>query len=388
MLGFSGLLLWGAFRFLQKTRDTSAAICSLFVIAFLPQFINLSFSVMIGLPALSLAMLALVAQVHWHHKHSLVSLATSAVLLALSLLIKGFTFVLTPVLAAGLLLDRDDGNWRQRFSHLSLWSACFLAVFLFLLWVWVGFGHLEQLWLPHRLAQDLPEFRRMTAGKVLRSIQPLLVLAILGSWSAYRRREWMMLYPFAWMVMALVVLAGHKPVWPHQQLLVSIPAALLAVEPLRWIPQLLKQTWIRRSSYRFVLVGILLLAVVGIQIRRTYTTAGYWKNRATKQELEAVDWKLVEAMRTHAAQTRWMVTDRPIFAFRSGLSVPPDLAVISRKRVAAGLDDSEMLACIVHWRPEQVALLRFKWHEVRDYLGENYRRQVIDPDRELYLIHL
>jgi len=56
----------------------------------------------------------------------------------------------------------------------------------------------------------------------------LLVLSAIGSILAIRQRRWLMVYPIAWMLIAFISLMIIKPVWGHQQMLITIPAAMLA----------------------------------------------------------------------------------------------------------------------------------------------------------------
>jgi hypothetical protein len=83
--------------------------------------------------------------------------------------------------------------------------------------------------------------------------------------------------------------------------------------------------------------------------------------------------KVARKIDQYAAQTHWMVTDMPMFAFQAGIPVPPDLAVISWKRFAAGeLTEDEILDTVKTYQPEQVLIGRFELPALEAYLLENY----------------
>ena len=68
-----------------------------------------------------------------------------------------------------------------------------------------------------------------------------------------------------------------------------------------------------------------------------------------------------------------MVTDAPMYAFRAGLATPPNLAVISAKRMASGdLTEDEIIETVSQYQPEQILLTRFDFPKLRAYLDEDY----------------
>jgi hypothetical protein len=91
-------------------------------------------------------------------------------------------------------------------------------------------------------------------------------------------------------------------------------------------------------------------------------------------------------MANHAADTRWVVTNLPMYAFRAGLPVPPSLAVMSEKRIVTGeLTEAQIIAIIEEVRPEQVLLGRREFPELEAVLKEDYRLLYTRGKRQLYL---
>jgi hypothetical protein len=78
-------------------------------------------------------------------------------------------------------------------------------------------------------------------------------------------------------------------------------------------------------------------------------------------------------MNEYSAQTHWIMTDLPMYAFRVHKPVPPILATISQKRLSTGsLTDADILAAMEEYRPEQVLIARFTIPALEDYLQKNY----------------
>jgi len=344
---------------------------------------------MIGLPAIALAVLALAAFARWRSRGSPWLLGVSAALLALSVLIKGFTLVLLPAFAMGLLLDREVGCLRRRLRALLLWCAVFAGVGLGVVCLLMDASALGQLLKPHWMARGVATYRPYTLALALLPARHLLVLAVAGGVLAWSRRHWHALYPALWLLAATLALAFHRPVWSHQALLVTLPAALLAAEIFTALPwlrnHLLGPESDRKRRAAALALSLLGLILIGAQARRTYRTAVRWLGRGYKV-FQAEDWRLTAAMTRHAGATRWVVTDRPIYAFRANLPVPPEMAVISEKRVNVGLAEGEwMLACLKHYQPEQVALVRFSWPQAQPYLDAHYTLVYGQQGRYLFL---
>jgi hypothetical protein len=88
------------------------------------------------------------------------------------------------------------------------------------------------------------------------------------------------------------------------------------------------------------------------------------------------DEEILALMSEYAHLTNWVYTDRPMFAFRTQLPVPPHLAVLSKKRIAAGvLTEDQILEILVEYEPEQVLSGRLDLPVIQEYLStRNYDR--------------
>jgi hypothetical protein len=90
--------------------------------------------------------------------------------------------------------------------------------------------------------------------------------------------------------------------------------------------------------------------------------------RATSGKL-----KVLRVMGEYADQTNWIMTDMPMYAFRVGRPVPPNVATFSSKRLATGsLTEEDILTAMRAYQPEQVLMARFEIPALEAYLQENY----------------
>jgi hypothetical protein len=186
------------------------------------------------------------------------------------------------------------------------------------------------------------------------------------------RRRWLGLLPAAWALLAVAVLAPHKPLWYHHYLLASIPLcwsgglAIGAIASREWLmtvaqaltPRGDARAWVASAGAALPAWGPALPAVAGAALfighvpevdrgdLAASSEAGAWRDRL-----------ILGIMQGLAPETRFVLTDRQIVPFRAGLRVPPDMAVTSLKRSWSGnLDESRVLEALEAYRPEQILL--------------------------------
>jgi hypothetical protein len=194
------------------------------------------------------------------------------------------------------------------------------------------------------------------------------------------------------MLTAFVLLYNHIPVWSHQQLLVTIPAAILASAAVGNAFQRLKEIYTSKSGMeRWDIVRLLALVgfVIVIVTRVPLTISAFNPNPSFQTppfRKTSTEMAILRKIRKHSTETKWFVTDLPIYVFYADLPTPPNLVVFSSKRVQTGnLTEEEILRTIKKLAPEQILFGRNEFPLVQEYLDENY--QVIharDPEY-LYL---
>ena len=383
VLAFSAALLGAAWRYLRVAGGKVCATLGVILIVWLPYYLRLSLSVMVGLPSLALAMVALAALTEWHQHHRRVWLVLSAVALSFSVLTKVYTGFLVPIFLVGILVDSGfstvGGKRKLRLEPAIIWCLSLGVITVGALILQPGvLGDLSPLWASHWAARDAEAFGGLTFWAVARDVRAILCLGCLGTLILLWRRRWLWLYPAAWVVCASLLLSQHTPVWYHHQILVSVPAAMLAAGATREIWLWARQhKGERGSAWRSMAVVGMSAALSLTLVSQTPKATELFRDLhvpayspyavASREDL------LVAEMASYALKTNWVLTDRPMYAFRSGLTVPPEVAVITAKRLATGgLTEADLLAAIDAYQPELILLTRFKWPTLAESLAPNY----------------
>jgi 4-amino-4-deoxy-L-arabinose transferase-like glycosyltransferase len=400
LLFSASIVALGGF-YVRRAGGVLAAACAAVLLFLLPFYLRLSVSMMIGLPAIALALASFVLLAEWHARPTTARLVGSAVLLGLSVLTKAFTVILLPIWVVGITAAvlRDPGlqaTSRRRW----LWPAIWLLVFAIIVgaaaFFVVGTANLPQLVDVHLQASQtdiLPEglVRRSLESYLAESI-PVLLLAALGAWFALRRKEWTALYLAAWIVAGYALLAITRPTWYHHQLLITVPAALLGSIGIAGSIDLLRRRPAGRAGapeFAVGLVGVgLLLACVVTRVPGTVEGLdSRLPNLRRPADGEEAERSLVALLSDHAAETRWLYTDRPIFAFLADLPVPPNLAVLSQKRLLTGqLTQEEIISTLEAYSPEMILNGRFTLPAVEAYMRtRNFTRIDSTEKYRLYL---
>jgi len=360
----SGVLVWAFYQSVRLTAGHVGAIASSLLLVTSFGYTRLSVSVMLAIPSLMFAMLSVYGMVRYHLSGQRGWLAMSGVCLALSVFIKMWTLILVAVLMPAV---------RDRGKTLLWWIVPFASVVLLLLLAMVPLTEFGQLVRPHMLVRGAADFTAHTRAFWGRFIEDIAVVlpALVGVVVVVRRRLWTGAVPVAWAVLAVLVLARHEPLWYHHYLLVSIPMC--------WCAGFVALELTRRCSRPVALVAAVTAGLFLWHLPDVYRRdVVAWTDRDS-----APDREVVKIMRRHADRTRYVMTDRQIFAFRAGLRVPPPLAVTSLKRRWAGqLADGEPTEMFETWRPEQVFLSGRRLPvtpTLIEYLEPRYRFIYQDP---------
>jgi hypothetical protein len=194
-----------------------------------------------------------------------------------------------------------------------------------------------------------------------------------------RRRLWTALVLPAWSAGGTLLLAANAATWYHHQLLVTVPAAILAAIALgdalsRVLPP-------RRMVWPGGALPVVTLALgAGFLFSRLPPTLAQFDLRLPNvNDLDPGDGdrEIVRLISEYAPHTNWIFTDRPMFAFRAHLSVPPFLAVFTKKRLETGaLTTEQILAVLEEYRPEQILNARFRLPVLQQYMRTRSFRRV------------
>lgn len=365
----SCVLFWALYQCVRITGGHAAASASCLLLVLSSEYLRLSGSVMLGVPSLMLAMLSMLALLHYRRVGGLVLPAAAGACLALSVLVKMWTAMLIPVAAVALVLAirkrRAEGEARRPALPVALCAGGFAVTAGIMLLLTVPSEGYAQLIRPHvavRGTAGLEVFARSFWAHFAEDIGIVLLGCAGAAWALFRRR-WTALIPAVWAILAVIVFANHEPLWYHHYLMVSIPlcwAAGLAVGALasREAPA---ACWPWHGAPTVGAWGLCAVALVaGVLVAWQAPAAihrdfGAWSGWPSPSERN--DRAVVATMTELEKESHFIVTDRQILAFRAGLRVPPPLAVTSLKRQWAGdLTDRQVIEVIEGYRPSLVYL--------------------------------
>ena len=385
ILGFSTALIGGATDYLVRRWGVLHAIFGVIALVTLPFYTMLSVSIMIGLPSLAMAMLSFVSLDRWHQSRRPGWLVASGVLLALSLFTKIWTVVLGPVFLAGILLGEQKRGGHElkiadRLRPVFWWAVGLIPVSLFVIFVMIGPTHLLQLVGVHLTAGETAEMQaiaeRHTVNSFLEDSLVLIGLSLFGIGIAVWKKAWHALYLVGWALAGYSLLAWVVvPTWFHHQLLVTIPVALLgAIAMGTAAADIFNRLRASKLWAWGTLPSVLILVVVVFfALERVPPTADNFRldlpNFAAYDLSQDVDFEIVAIIGNYAERTHFLFTDRPMYAFRSGVPVSPGLAVITQKRYSTGDPTQEQIySILLETKPEQVILTRFDHPAVQRYM--------------------
>jgi 4-amino-4-deoxy-L-arabinose transferase-like glycosyltransferase len=384
VLLFASLLVWSGAQFLQLTSGKLAAILFLPLVIMVPQFLRLSTSVMIGVPSIALAAVAMLFVVAWHQSRHSLWLVLSGFLLALSVLIKLFTGFVAPIFLIGITAAMYLDGMEQGFSWKMLrpamiWGVSFVGLGIVLGFALVGPQNLSAITSPHMAAPVTEDLGGYSINNHLQAAVPLLLLGIMGAVFSLSRRNWLLLYPLTWAALAYTLFTFYSPVFYHHQLLITIPMTMMAAaavsEGILLIGSLRSKTDFLRVQTLLGAAAVVSFILVFMNYRLTLNRELMNRPRLTDFSLRATSGKLrvIRTMDAYVDQTNWIMTDMPMYAFRVQRPVPPNVATFSSKRLATGsLTEEDILTAMRDYNPEQVLMARFQISALEAYLQEHY----------------
>jgi len=374
ILLFSALLIWSFYQILRNSLGKIPALYGTLLLFTSWLFVRVSISVMIGIPCLALAMLSIyILTLYKKHYHQYL-LIFSGILLALSLQIKLITLFLIPLLLFYLADFKLRNKVKELLVAAILWLSTILVIYLL-----IGFSYhslnYESLVEAHTNQPVQAEIINYRSSEYLRFLftqdYDYLLLACVGVLAVVLRKQRQGIFPLTWLVTATLLLLKHKPIWYHHYTLLAIPIAWLGAYGFAFVLDLFPAGWyfnfkqnLPKVIFPCLLVGLLIYLMIAIPA--TYQT---------KPEKDATIMQLVLKYRN---STHWVFTDRPIYAFYANLPVPPEIAVMSRKRFNSGnLTLDSLFKVLQTYQPEQIVLARWTQlirsdSKISAYINQNY----------------
>lgn len=392
---FSALLIWCFYQIINSELGKIPAFVATLILFSSGLFIRLSFSVMIGIPSLSLAMLSIYFLNLYKKQSRQPFLILSGGLLALSLQTKLFTAFLIPLMLFSLALTNVTIFQKKQLKTILqpflLWLGSLGVVFLLIGLCFQQFTHLDQIFESHFHQPSeikLGNFNNLEFLKqIISQDYEYVFLAFIGILAIIVKKQRNGLFPLAWLVTATLILIKHKPIWDHHYLLLTIPISWLAAYAVALVRDFCKSWHFHSKSLKIKDFIFLILSATFIFLMIT-TPANPKGKPSTNVEV-------IQLLLKHKKLTHWVFTDRPIYAFSAGLRVPPEMAVISYKRLNSGnLTSKQLLTILQNYCPEQMVLGRWISQIKSDsdfmaYVNENYSKIYTDEKNtvEHYLLN-
>jgi len=359
---FSAILIWCLYQIVFLELGHFPAIVATFLLFTSWLYIRLSISVMIGIPSLALAMLAIYFLYRYKQNYYKIYLILSGGCLALSLQTKLFTVFLIPLILLQILdfcskTNEIKNNRLFFFKSISLWLISLGLIYSLLGVLYQQFCNQEQLLLTH-LKQ--PPDSRVENFNNLRYLNYMIhqdydyiFLAGIGIWAIIYQKQNKRLLPLTWLITATLILLKHQPLWYHYYPLLAIPICWLAAYGVCLLYNLFSQNIQKNFQIinikKLILPASLVVILIGLIIITPPNPRG-----SVPKNLE-----LMQMILKYKSLTNWVFTDNPMYAFYNDLIVPPEIAVISYKRINSGdLTFAEMLAILNKYHPEQIILTR------------------------------
>lgn len=392
-IGFSTVLVWSMSQIVRLTVGIVPALMSMIWLTSSFFFIQLSASVMMGLPSLSMAMLSAYFIV-LHKKTTWIRYVfISALCFALSLHLKLFTVFLVIVFVLYLFYKDQftlELKIKTRLRTALLWIASIGIAFLLieLTLPLPSKGQLVASHLSATMGNNYSATESFLNWLLMFVRDPdLWTVTVLG-WRVFKEnRKSLPIFPLLWLFFALAILLFYRPIWTHYYALISIPLvwATAANAQMLWTHlQKTYSSWPQAIRQRNPIAITLAMTILLIPIK--FSISYFEIHNALKDSVPHL--RVTDQLIKNRDRTHWLLTDLPMYGFRAQILVPPEIAVLSDKRLRSGnLTQSQIKEVLQHYQPEQVVLGRFQ--SIRDtlqpFLIQNYRLLPSSGGLQLYL---
>jgi len=395
ILIFSIVFLWTFYQTIRINWGHPAASIAVFFLILSQAYLRLSVSIMdVSIP-LTLNMLSIYCISLYRKYHSILSLVISGVFLALALQCKLITAFLIPIIMFEIIRPKEaDLKYQKQYVNpiirLSLWLASFFTVYFFILVIFFypDFNLIiEQLVKPHLtkyifIDNKLVDFTLIS--KMLFLDYDIVLLALISIIAAIRQKDLRLSLPVLWVFLIFLILLVHTPLWDHYYLLISIPLCWLAAIQVGGFlhtylsnmkPGLVPAHKKKYTISKWLMAGLIILVILRIPAKYDRACKFLWGETTAKEKA------VTEVLLKYKKHTHWLLTDRPIFAFYTNMLVPPELAVISQKRIWILTKDSlsdSFINIFEKYKPELLLFAAFFNRiadfspEVSSYIEHNY----------------
>lgn len=398
---FSTLLLFSFRRLIAHYFDSITSIYAVIVLMLSEDFLQLSVSVMQAIPSLSFGVCSLYFLVTYLSSDFVIKpfLILSAVLLALGIQLKFWLIILIPV--SLIYLATDAGRLFEKFTikrileklvDIAIWSVSLVIPILTIAWLARPFP-LDQLLGTHfknRFYEYLDLIRMFSS--VAKSDRILLLFALAGFFLACLSRKkglYRIFIPTLWLTFNFILFWNHRPIWHHYYSIFVIPLVWLSSYFFWWSWSTLTSTRLNLENWnlsklialpkaKMVKYGIAAIAIVMSMYSMRGKVSYYAMQNAAKWGDDTQNWpEIVSAISNYRDKTNWLYTDNPILAVHTDLPIPPEVAVITKKRFGKGGDyEQKLLSSLQSYQPEQLVFTNYQSllqnPQIGSYIEQHY----------------
>lgn len=374
ILIFSLLLATSLFRVVLRFEGTLSAWASVFLLILSRLYLELSVSIMVGLPAIALSMLAIDLATLKRKKTRFLSLL-AGIFFGAALLTKLFVMIILPaILAAFWFMEKREDQLLPRatvFRSISFFSGMLIPCGIFL--ASISDIPLDQLLSPHVAARSVMDYAHRGGLNILYEVVvenghfAFYSAVFLGLFAFFKRPTSCLIIPVVWLGSGIILLSTHHPLWDHQTLIVILPLSWLGGvgiktllqgrKPLKFLLRIMQHPDRRIAFLVVVLLMVGFIFLINPIKKDMRHVSNYLSDKA---DLSMQTARLDAAILTPGADT--LITDRPILAYQAHLPTPPGLAVWSEKRMKTGsLTEDQILAEVIAHPGAPILLTRFSY---------------------------
>ncbi len=368
----------------------AAVIAPMLLVSF-PHFHSLSARLLIELPPVSLALLALALVLQYQDHPHLIWPALAALAFAASLLVKPVTvpFYAPLILSLWQGIRQATSTWRLRLLLLAGFHGI-MALPVGLVMLYYGprvflehiVGTLFAMREAHTLSlsknwQVLCEY--FLADKWHLSYPWLIALAVLGGIVLLaRRRRWSALVLAVWMGGVLTALMLHTPVRRYHLFslvpALIVPAAVALKEPLAALTTCPRLDGKQRGMVLACALGFVWCAVGLPPLARTVLEMRI--ESVSHKQQTPIRQAAIRFLQQETPSDSVILSDDPMLAYKAQRSIPPLLAAPSYKRVEAGeLELNTMLRLEERFVPSAIIFWEERFERIpgyADWVEERY----------------
>lgn len=397
LAAFFGVLLVMACYFLVKKRcGLLAALVATVSLLTAPQVFELSVSVMLEVPAISLALWALWPLFRWLENPRQHLLITSALLLAAALQVKLTAAIVIPAMAVEIALKSNDTAQKSRvrliLTNLSIWAG---VIFL----GWFAFGlvmgsRYDDAWTSHFSAHST----QSREAQSLAFSPNLIVRHADAFWGASAalviaslRRDWRRIaFPMVLFITVMCIHLKHRPWWNYYYLHFAVPLSWLTGYALA---ELFRVACGERVIGRFRPIFIRLVTLVaGSLLLSAIVAFGGVRLVSAVERIRDLprikDSAIIEIMTQNANQVKWVYAESTIHPFHAKLRVIPELAVMPAKRFWSGqITREQILRVLQRYQPELILFNNEPLAlEMKRFIDEGYSKAFQNDEHILYVV--